>query len=207
MANNQSSTLLLCAYTLAKAKRYAEAEAMILSNAEVAKTPPAIDLLARLRVEQGDLIEARRLWEDLASTNPDYLPARNALKNFDIKPSWFTKKRCFIGAMILLFLGGLFLGRYFYKAEPLPQAPLPQTYTWATFPRFNDLQSLQIHKGKIKRISISSHLFADPSALARRQNLLDILTHLLDVQSHQIYFAQNTPNAAPEAVVITIETN
>ncbi|MDO5461943.1 MAG: hypothetical protein Q4F99_00425 [bacterium] len=205
MANNyQSSTLLLCAYTLAKAKRYAEAEAMILSNAEISKTAPAIDLLARLRIEQGDIIEARRLWEELTATHPDYLPARNALKHFETKSTCFTKKRCVVIAMFLLLGLGIFIG---HMLNSQPKIPTPQVYTWATLPRYVDLQYLNSHKGNVKRLSITSNLFADPTALARRQNLIDTLTYLLKIEPHQIYFAQNTPEASADVVVITIENN
>lgn len=203
MTNNQrNSTLLLCAYTLAKAKRYAEAEAMVLSNLEIAKTPPAMDLLARLRIEQGDNIEARRLWEELTATYPDYLPAQQALKYFDTKPSKITKKHCLIVAMLLLFGLGIFVGRLFNA----PALPTPHTYQWSTLPRYVDLQSLQQHKGNVQRLSIKSHLFADPTALARRQNLIDSICHLLAIAPHQIYFAQNTPDASADAVIITIES-
>ena len=45
MASN-AKTALLCAYALASARRYAEAEALILSEPEAAKTAEALDLLA-----------------------------------------------------------------------------------------------------------------------------------------------------------------
>lgn len=206
MTNNQSSTVLLRAYTLAKAKRYGEAEALILSDNEISKTAPAIDLLARLRIEQNDRIEAHRLWEELLATHPNYLPARQALKYFDHKPSVFTKRRCIIGGMILLFIIGIVIGMKI-SFNRVPQEKTPIVYAWETFPRYTDLQVLQSHRGTIKRIFVSSHLFAEAKAAARRQNLLEILTHSLDLKPECIYFAQHESNASPERVTLTIETH
>lgn len=204
--NSNSSTVLLCAYTLAKAKHYAEAEASILSHPEIAKTPPALDLLARLRIEQNDFIEARRIWEDLLSTHPNYMPARNALKHFDTKPSKIKKTHLIIGAMLLLFGLGLFLGRSLTTSR-IPHVPTPIVYTFDTFPRYDELQQLQKHRGKIERISISSHLFANPTALARRNNLMESISHLLDLAPHSIYFAPNISTASPEAITLLVETH
>ncbi|MGN0887020.1 MAG: hypothetical protein ACI4RT_08515, partial [Candidatus Spyradenecus sp.] len=65
MSSNQTKVALLCAYTLARAGHYGEAEALILSDGELSKTTEAMDLLARIRAEQGDEGEARRLWQEI----------------------------------------------------------------------------------------------------------------------------------------------
>lgn len=212
MANNQSATVLLRAYTLAKAKRYSEAEALILSDAEVVKTPPAIDLLARLRFEQKDLIEARRLWEELLSSYPQYTPARRALKHFDRKSRWLTQRR--LTALIALLLSLLCVGLGMYlqhlRAPTPTQAPLtppaPITYVWETLPRYADLQALSPHRGNIKRILLSSHLFAEPKAIARRQNLLESFTYALGLAPQHIFFAEADPSDPQERVTLMIET-
>jgi hypothetical protein len=214
MANNQSATVLLRAYTLAKAKRYSEAEALILSDSEVVKTPPAIDLLARLRFEQKDLIEARRLWEELLSTYPHYSPARRALKHFDRKSRWLTLGRLTVFIIVLLALLCVGLGMYVQSLRaptPTPlEAPLapstPITYTWETLPRYVDLQALSPHRGKIKRILLSSHLFADPKATARRQNLIESFTYALGLEPQQIFFAEASASDPQERLTLIIET-
>lgn len=209
MATNRAKTALLCAYTLAKAGRYSEAEAYLLSQPEIAKTPVALDLLARLRVEQHDTIEARRLWEELSHTHPSYLPARAALKNLNKRPAFFTRARlCFL-AIIVGIAGAFALGLMMapFLGTSVPPPPSTMVYQWETLPRLYDLQPLTVHRGKVKRISVASHLFAEPKAFARRQNLIEALQALLALEGHQLFFGEAHPEAGPEAVQIEIEAS
>ena len=110
MANN-ARTALLCAYTLATAKHYAEAEALILSDTDVAKTPEALDLLARIRAEQGDVAEARRLWQEIVSLDPDNKSARRALRNLGKPPRrWWMKIVVAAGKRLAALTVGLGVG-------------------------------------------------------------------------------------------------
>lgn len=205
MATNQAKHALLCAYTLAKAGRYSEAEAKVLSEPEISKQPAAIDFLARVRVEQGDVIEARRLWEELTISHPSYLPARIALKNLNKRPPIFTRKRVTFIFSTLLLVGAFLLG-FFLSPKPKENVVPPTiSYQWETLPMLSDLQALSIHRDKVQRVYVSSHLFADPKALASRQNLIEALRYLLAIEAHQVYFAQGQLEKTLEDVLIELE--
>ncbi len=205
MATNQAKNALLCAYTLAKAGRYSEAEAKVLSEPEISKQPAAIDFLARIRIEQGDVIEARRLWEELTISHPTYLPARLALKHLNKRKPLFTRKRIAIILGLFLLSAAFMLG--FSLAPMTAKEVTPQThsYQWETLPMLSDLQTLTVHRGNVRRVYVSSYLFADPKALASRQNLIEALCFLLTIDAHQIYFAQGQVEMSLEDVLIELE--
>jgi type VI secretion system protein ImpK len=56
---------------LARSGQYAEAESILSASGEGSKTAPgALDLLARIRAQQGDLPEAEKLWEHANRLDP-----------------------------------------------------------------------------------------------------------------------------------------
>lgn len=72
--------LILRSYALSTTGLYEEAEALLKSDADALKSVPGLDLLARLRVEQGDDISARRLWKQVLEMDPNNIRALAALR-------------------------------------------------------------------------------------------------------------------------------
>ncbi|MBO7182050.1 MAG: hypothetical protein J6V91_04590, partial [Kiritimatiellae bacterium] len=123
MASN-AKTALLCAYTLARAKQYSEAETLILSHEELSKTPEALDLLARIRMEEGDIPEARRLWQNIATVYPENKAASTALKVIGKRP--LNIKWSFVWAALLpiSLVAGLLIGMTLSKSTPASLATI-----------------------------------------------------------------------------------
>lgn len=66
---------------LARAGRYAEAKKVLAANgAETEATPAALDLLARMRAQQGDLAGAEKLWTRASQLDPANRAYPTALK-------------------------------------------------------------------------------------------------------------------------------
>jgi len=72
--------LILRSYALSTTGLYEEAEALLKSDADALKSVSGLDLLARLRVEQGDDISARRLWQQVLEMDPSNIRALAALR-------------------------------------------------------------------------------------------------------------------------------
>jgi hypothetical protein len=72
--------LILRSYALSTTGLYEEAEALLKSNTGALKSVPGLDLLARLRVEQGDDISARRLWQQVLELDPNNMRALDAIR-------------------------------------------------------------------------------------------------------------------------------
>ncbi len=188
MASNSTKTTLLCAYTLAKAKRYAQAEELILSESEVAKTIEAMDLLARMRAEQGDLVEARRLWQEIQELHPEHKPSRVALRNLNKKAHTSTplSRLCTCAIVTLV---GLILG--FILASAITVAP-PERYVtlnWPEIPSAAHLDQLDAWRGKVSEVKLSSSFFGDASRINNRRVLVDFITERLDLTEDAIYIA------------------
>ncbi|MEG2415490.1 MAG: hypothetical protein RSB74_06190, partial [Kiritimatiellia bacterium] len=187
---NSAKTALLCAYTLAKAERYVDAEELILSDVELAKTVEAMDLLARIRAEQGDVNEARRLWQEIQSIHPEYLPATRALNHLGKKPRGGS--RCHRLTLVLSALAvGIVIGIFIY-ASGTPRIHA-ETIVWNRFPCSADFTSLAPYKGKVERLSLSSRFFAEKGN--SRAVLTSLLSTALNLSPHAIYIAGSTQDA------------
>lgn len=197
---NSAKTALLCAYTLAKAGRYADAEELILSEPEVSRTAEAMDLLARIRAEQGNFTDARRLWQDIRIARPDYLPAKNALDDLGKKP--MRSRRLLIwggilAAAVALILSGLLIGRGLS-----PKGPNRTELSWPGIPTAAMLDRLNDLRGQATRVNLSSGFFADPSKVTHRALLTDMVADRLAVPASAVFVG----TAEGDAIRVEIET-
>lgn len=211
MASDNAKTALLCAYTLACAKQYAKAEGLILSDTELAKTPEAMDLLARIRVEQGDPAEARRLWQEIQALHPEHKPSRVALRNLG-KPSRGGLWKAFAEAgkwgvlaafaLASLLWVGLFLlfGLTRDPAEAEPDVRRVTDVTWAGIPTGRDLAALGHWKGQAGWAQLSSDFFADPARSAHRAVLTAMVAETLAIPESRIFLG-TAPDDAPEGQI------
>lgn len=213
MANN-ARTALLCAYTLATAKHYAEAEALILSDTDVAKTPEALDLLARIRAEQGDVAEARRLWQEIVSLDPDNKSARRALRNLGKPPRrWWMKivvaegkwlAALTVGLGVGLVVGGIGGGTLAkaFANERIMQIEANALISvdrlqWPGIPTARDLAALAPYRGQATAVTLGSAFFAEPSRSAQRAVLTALLAQTLGIPESRIFLGK-APEGAPE---------
>ncbi len=74
---------LLHSYCLATAESYEEAERLLAANPDVAQSAAGLDVLARIRMEQGDEATARRLWRAVLEREPGHPGATAALGLLD----------------------------------------------------------------------------------------------------------------------------
>lgn len=181
MSSSNTKVALLCAYTLARAGQYGEAEALILSDGELAKTAEAMDLLARIRAEQGDVAEARRLWQEIQLRHPEHQPSREALKNLGRAAFPFPWK-----AMCLL-LAPLTLGMGMVIGALLRSPPETWEKTWGGIPRQVELDELQAHRGRVDKVLLSSGFFADPARVTNRALLSQMVAEALNVPEQAIF--------------------
>lgn len=185
MANN-AKIALLCAYTLASARRYAEAEALILSDGELAKTTEAMDLLARVRAEQGDAAEARRLWQEIQSLHPEHAPSRLALRNLGKPPRNVPWRAVCCLLAPLMLAAGMAAGAALtlWKAPPAPV-----TMVWPAVPTGQQLGQLAAYKGSVARVCLASDFFSDPARTAQRAVLAQLLADALGVAPADVFLA------------------
>ncbi len=203
---SDSKIALLCAYTLASAEHYGEAEALILSDTELAKTPEAMDLLARIRTEQGDFAEARRLWQEIQTIHPEHKPSAVALKALLKHPRRFSCRALWVGALILGLLLGVLLGGFCGSCgEPAEKEPLA-VLLWDDIPTAEKMNALVGYKGQVKRILISSSFFNHPKRVANRELLTQYLASLLEVPTDAIYLGAPLPGQAPDAIRVELES-
>lgn len=107
-----TETAILRAYALASEEKFEEAEALLKSSPGALNEPSGIDLLARIRREQGDLEGARRLWESVLRLAPDYIDAQAALESLmnplpleeDPDRVWGRKSLLLISGLVLTLL-------------------------------------------------------------------------------------------------------
>lgn len=97
------NTILLTACTLARANRLDAAEELILSDPRLTRLPAALDLLARIRAHQGNLADARRLWNEILAIDPENKQAQAALKALDQR-FHLAPRTVFISAAITVLL-------------------------------------------------------------------------------------------------------
>jgi type VI secretion system protein ImpK len=104
---------------VARTGQLSEAESILNRlSGEEQTAPPAAHLLARIRAQQGRLAEAKTLWAQLSTTDPNNKTYRSALKRIAIlqrRPRWVTSLLSFLPAAAIVavcFLAVLFaLGR------------------------------------------------------------------------------------------------
>lgn len=183
MANN-AKIALLCAYTLASARRYAEAEALLLSDGELAKTTEALDLLARVRAEQGDVAEARRLWQEIQSLHPEHVPSRLALRNLGKPPRAVPWRALCCLLAPLALMAGLLVG---VAVAPRPAPPV--TMAWPAVPTGRQLEALAPYRGRVARVCLASAFFSDPARTAQRAVLAQLLSDALGVAPGDVFLA------------------
>ncbi len=199
MASN-TKVALLCAYTLASAKRYSEAEELLLSDGELAKTIEAMDLLARIRSEQGDTAEARRLWQEIQTLHPEHVPSRKALRNLGKCPRVFPWRLFLSVGIPLILLIGACLG--FWVSNARQQA---QTVVWPGIPTGEMLQTLHDYQGRVGRVLVSSHFFSQTDHLKQRAVLTRLIGEALDLPASQLFIGEGCPEQSQETIILTLE--
>lgn len=197
---NDAKIALLAAYTLARAQRYGEAEGLILSEPEVAKTPEGMDLLARIRLEKNDIPEARRLWQEILTIHPEFTAARTALKALGKPPIRIPWPMIAILFPPLTLAMGLVIGALLREPKP------PTVFFWEHIPTSVELEQLRPCYGKTKQVRIASRFFSDPKRLGQRAVLTELFANALGIKQHDIFIAQAPEDFAPEAMQVVVET-
>lgn len=215
MANN-TKTALLCAYTLAKAKRYSDAEALLLSDSELTKTVEALDLLARIHAERGELTEARRIWQEIQTVHPEHEPSRRALANLGKAP----RRNCWKLIAFWTFLVGLLLGfgvgeLLIEKPEATEQEPVaeipepvpaePAFVRWPGIPHAEQFELLKAYRGTVSRVLVSTDFFAAPERLGNRKLLVEYLCEALDVAPGAIFIGGGAAGEPPETIILELD--
>ena len=197
MSSNQTKVALLCAYTLARAGHYGEAEALILSDGELSKTTEAMDLLARIRAEQGDEGEARRLWQEIQLIHPEHAPSRKALKALGktafVMP-W--KALCLLLAPLVL-AAGMVVGYLLAERKGDWQV------TWEGIPRAEELKALEAYRGRTERVLISTRFFSVPERLGHRALLSTYIAEAVGVAPEAVFIG-DAPETAGESITLTL---
>ena len=197
MSSNQTKVALLCAYTLARAGHYGEAEALILSDGELSKTTEAMDLLARIRAEQGDEGEARRLWQEIQLIHPEHAPSRKALKALGktafVMP-W--KALCLLLAPLVL-AAGMVVGYLLAERKGDWQV------TWEGIPRAEELKALEAYRGRTERVLISTRFFSVPERLGHRALLSTYIAKAVGVAPEAVFIG-DAPETAGESITLTL---
>ncbi|MCI6589598.1 MAG: hypothetical protein MSB12_00610 [Lentisphaeraceae bacterium] len=197
MSSNQTKVALLCAYTLARAGHYGEAEALILSDGELSKTTEAMDLLARIRAEQGDEGEARRLWQEIQLIHPEHAPSRKALKALG--------KTAFVmpWKALCLLLAPLFLAAGMVVGFLLAERKGDWQVTWEGIPRTEELKALEAYHGRTEQVLISTRFFSVPERLGHRALLSAYIAEAVGVPPEAIFIG-DAPEATGERITLTL---
>lgn len=196
---NDAKIALLAAYTLARAQRYGEAEGLILSEPEVAKTPEGMDLLARIRLEKNDIPEARRLWQEILTIHPEFTAAHKALKSLGKSPIQIPWKMVAILFPPMTLAMGLVIGAI------LREPKKPAVFQWEHIPTSVELEQLRPYYNKAKQVRIASRFFSDPKRLGQRAVLTELFANALGVQQHDIFIADAPGDFSPEAMRVVVE--
>lgn len=204
---NKAKTALLCAYTLARAKQFSEAEALILSHDELSKTPEAIDLLARIRMEEGDIAEARRLWQGVQSIYPEHQPSRLALKAMgrrQVKIKW-TQVLAYLMPVVLIL--GFGIGVLFAKSAtaPAPAEPQMARVQWDRIPTQAKLDALKMYQGKVRRVLVTSEFFARPETQFARNVVTQAMAQNLAISESAVYYGAATEEQGPDEIHLELE--
>jgi flagellar motor protein MotB len=108
-----SQALLAKASALARRKQYAAAEAVLADTpGGVAASAPALDLLARIRAQQGRPADAARLWEQALEIDPGnegYRAGLRRIERIEARPRW-ARKLWPLAAALLALLVALAVG-------------------------------------------------------------------------------------------------
>lgn len=204
---NKAKTALLCAYTLARAKQFSEAEALILSHDELSKTPEAIDLLARIRMEEGDIAEARRLWQGIQSVYPEHQPSRVALKTMgrrQIKVKW-TLVLAYLMPVVLMVGFGIGILCAKGASEPLPAAPTMEHVVWDRIPTQAKLNALKVYQGRVRRVLVTSEFFSKPETQFARNVVTQALALNLAIPESAVYYGAATDEQGEDEIQLELE--
>ena len=198
---NRAKVALLCAYTLARARQYSEAEALILSHEELSRTPEAIDLLARIRMEEGDIPEARRLWQGIQTNYPEHEPSRVALKMIG-KPQMKVRWALVWASLLPFVLGiGVLLG-LFLQTNAVPQRVVVD---WDRLPSQATLDTLSVYRGKATRVNVASRFFVDPEKVVSRALLTELMAQVLDLPESAIFLGDAPAELSDEMIRVELE--
>ena len=197
MSSNQTKVALLCAYTLARAGHYGEAEALILSDGELSKTTEAMDLLARIRAEQGDEGEARRLWQEIQLIHPEHAPSRKALKALG-KTAFVMPWKALCLLLVPLFLAAGMVVGYLLAARKGDWQ-----VTWEGIPRTEELKALEAYRGRTERVLISTRFFSVPERLGHRALLSTYIAEAVGVAPEAVFIG-DAPETAGESITLTL---
>ncbi len=199
---NDSKVALLCAYTLASAERYGEAEALILSDIELAKTAEALDLLARIRMEQGDVAEARRLWQEIQTIHPEHRPSAAALKAVARGPRKLSCRTVWWSSLAAALLAGCIFGGMCCSGGSREALA---TVTWDGLPGEAQLNDLAQYHGQAERVLISSAFFNHPKRVNHRAILTEYLASTLGVPTEAIYLGAPQAGQADGEIRLALE--
>lgn len=101
---------------LARAGHFAEAESLLSERTHEEFTPAVLDLLARIRAQQGRTLEARDLWIKAAKIDNAHGAYQEGVRRLAAtRPAWLRPALLFMGllAIVLCFVvGAAMLGRY-----------------------------------------------------------------------------------------------
>jgi hypothetical protein len=198
---NRAKTALLCAYTLARAKQYSEAEALLLSHEELSRTPEAIDLLARIRMEEGDVPEARRLWQGIQTNYPEHEPSRVALKMIG-KPQMKVRWALILASVLpFVLVIGVLLG-LFIQTDAVPQRVVVD---WDRLPSQATLETLSVYRGKATRVCVASRFFADPEKVISRALLTEMMAQVLALPESAIFLGNAPSELGDEMIRVELE--
>ncbi len=201
MANN-SKVALLCAYTLASAGRYEDAEGLLLSDVEVSKTPEAMDLLARIRTEQGDRAEARRLWQEILSVHSGHEPSRRALRVLDKSPYRFSCRTLWWMSIIGTFLVSFILGGWLFAGSSAPEVVAVR---WERMATGDDLAALEPYRGKVARVVVASSFFDQAKNIAQRSVLRELLASALGLTEDAVLMGAPAAGTPGETIDLELQ--
>jgi tetratricopeptide (TPR) repeat protein len=114
------------ATSLARRGRYAEAEELILpATASGSETPELLDLLARIRVQQGRADDASELWRQALAKDPANIKARAALDCLARNPHPAAKRITIVSVLFAaaLLLPGFAITRGRHVSEKIRSNP------------------------------------------------------------------------------------
>jgi type VI secretion system protein ImpK len=135
VANMMTQVLLSRATALARAGHYDSAELVLSGVASPAgPTPEMLDLLARIRAQQGRLAEAQTLWNSAAHLQPEnerYRAALARIATFQRTTPWVYYGRFILIALVILL--AVWLGVYGILRMATPP-PAPAVVSHAVAP-------------------------------------------------------------------------
>lgn len=122
--------VLMSAYALATQERFDEAERVLESCPEAVQTVPGQDLLARIRLAQGQTDQARQIWDRILSVepaNPEAKAAIDALDHPIPDPPNPYRKFVIAGAIAVALGIGISIVGALNRSAPVVVAQEPRT--------------------------------------------------------------------------------